>query len=203
MYPVRIVPRRGVGRRMLTPHLDLSARVLFVDAHFLHNRFHVTHTSLRDTDREAVPVGGKGGGGQIGAAHIRCRCILGGMPVHAHNLSTRTLHTSYDTTTNDDYHHHHHPHPHPQTYDFRQRMRRPTVGGAQWPRALAISASFTMPMATHSPWSIVGIMTASMPWPTVWPKFRIARRPPSLSSSVTTCAWAVGTRGMLRFGFKI
>ena len=62
MYPVRIVPRRGVGRRMLTPHLDLSARVLFVDAHFLHNRFHVTHTSLRDTDREAVPVGGKGGG---------------------------------------------------------------------------------------------------------------------------------------------
>mmetsp|Transcript_30483 Transcript_30483/g.98479 ORF Transcript_30483/g.98479 Transcript_30483/m.98479 type:complete len:224 (+) Transcript_30483:3907-4578(+) len=44
------------------------------------------------------------------------------------------------------------------------------------------------PMATHSPWSILGEAMPSMAWPIVWPKLSVARTPDSFSSSATTSA---------------
>mmetsp|Transcript_56720 Transcript_56720/g.130414 ORF Transcript_56720/g.130414 Transcript_56720/m.130414 type:complete len:246 (-) Transcript_56720:258-995(-) len=70
-----------------------------------------------------------------------------------------------------------------------QRLKRPTRAEVQKPIARAISASLTIPMATHSPCSRASGLSwtsASIPCPTVWPKFNTDRKSPSRSSRVTT-----------------
>src|ERR1043166_6026773 len=73
---------------------------------------------------------------------------------------------------------------------------RPRAGGRMGggggppgsPSRWASSASTTSPIATASPWGMAKSVIRSMAWPTVWPALRMARRPRSRSSSLTTPA---------------
>src|SRR6266571_2817318 len=66
-------------------------------------------------------------------------------------------------------------------------MRR-AVPASATPSASASRASYAIPIPTASPCSTSNFAVASIAWPTVWPKLRIARRPASRSSAATTSA---------------
>src|SRR5437667_92247 len=66
-------------------------------------------------------------------------------------------------------------------------LRRPVPASAT-PSASASRASYAIPIPTASPCSTSNFAVASIAWPTVWPKLRMARRPASRSSAATTSA---------------
>mmetsp|Transcript_8888 Transcript_8888/g.27927 ORF Transcript_8888/g.27927 Transcript_8888/m.27927 type:complete len:202 (+) Transcript_8888:312-917(+) len=71
---------------------------------------------------------------------------------------------------------------------LRQRTIRPTAAVVSSPRSRASAASAAIPIATHSPCSSCGDLSASTACPTVCPKFKVERTPISFSSRATTSA---------------
>src|ERR1035437_3878423 len=75
---------------------------------------------------------------------------------------------------------------------------RSALPAGTMPSAVAMASAPRSPYATASPWRIAEYpAAASMPWPMVWPRLRVMRRPVSRSSAVTTSTLAQAQRSTI------